>query len=178
LCDGPFIPKALLDAAWARALDVQTAHTWIRDARRPPQGHRGGWTLEHALWETVKYAVKPDKQLIDSSRPHWFIEWVEARHGMRLVRSYGAWFSPQRVGDDETQAEAVDEELVTIADPDSGRVYVAPRFDPLTDEEADWSVRTADQSRGRFARYQPPGGGRRSWLVSHAILSIGGMEER
>lgn len=175
LFDGPFIRKAFLDAAWARALDADTAHTWIRDARRAPPGHRGQWTLEHALWETVKYAVKPDKQLIHSSRPQWFIEWVEARHGLRLVRSYGAWFSPGRVDDAD---EADDEELVRISDPDSGRIYVAPRLDPLTDEEADWSVRPADQARGRFARYQPPGAGRRNWLVSHATLQVGGSHER
>lgn len=174
LFDGPFIPKAFLDAAWARALDVDIAHTWIRDARRSPPGHRGQWTLEHALWETVKYAVKPDKQLIDSSRPQWFVEWVEARHGMRLVRSYGAWFSPE-VDDEDA---GVGDELVRIADPDSGRIYVAPRLDPLTDDEADWSVRPADQSRGRFTRYQPPGDGRRSWLVSHATLPIGRRDER
>lgn len=174
LFDGPFILKAFLDAAWARALDVDTAHTWIRDARRPPPGHRGQWTLEHALWETVKYAVKPDKQLIDSSRPQWFIEWVEGRHRMRLVRSYGAWFSPDRV-DGEYE---IGEDLLRIADPDSGRIYVAPRLDPLTDDEADWLVRPADQSRGRFTRYLPPGDGRRSWLVSHATLPIGQRDER
>jgi hypothetical protein len=175
LFDGPFILKPFLDAAWARALGAETAHTWIRNARRSPPRHRGKWTLEHALWETVKYAVKPDKQLIDSSRPQWFIEWVEARHGLRLVRSYGAWFAADSVDNaDETDIE----ELVTIADPDSGRIYVAPRLDPLTDDEADWSVRPSDQARGRFARYQPPGDGRRSWLVSHAILRPRASDER
>jgi hypothetical protein len=93
---------------------------------------------------------------------------------MRLVRSYGAWFSPEV--DDED--ERVGDELVRIADPDSGRIYVAPRLDPLTDDEADWSVRPADQSRGRFTRYQPPGDGRRSWLVSHATLPRGRGDER
>lgn len=175
LFDGPFVLKSFLDAAWARALGVDTAHTWIRDARRAPPGHHGQWTLEHALWETVKYAVKPDKQLIDSSRPQWFIEWVEARHRLRLVRSYGAWFSAPVV--DEVNDRDF-ETLVRVTDPDSGRVYVAPLLDPLTDEEADWSVQPADNARGRFARYQPPGDGRKSWLVSHATLPVGRSDGR
>ncbi len=166
LYDGPFILKRWLDAAWARALDTDTAHTWIRDARKPPSGHRGTWTLEHALHETLKYAVKPDRHLIDSARPAWFVEWVEVRTGLRLVRSYGRWFRRPELSETPDDGE----DLVQLQDGDRSRVYRAPRLDPLTDGEADWQFLPGDRPRRHFARFRPPGPGRRRWLVDHPDL--------
>jgi hypothetical protein len=173
LFDGPFILKPWLDAAWARAMGLETAHTWIRDARRAPRAHQGDWTLEHALNETVKYAIKPDRNLINSAQPSWFIEWVEARAGLRLVRSYGAWFARP----DLDRQVASTEETVRLTDPASFRTFVAPRLDPLVDEEADWQILPFDQSRRAFARFRPPGAGRRAWLVGHPGIQLHGDDE-
>lgn len=172
LLDGPWIDQDLLCWAWGRALGVGKAHTWIRDASKPPAGHKGEtWTREKALFETVKYAVKPDDALVDPARPAWYVEWVEARDGRRLVRSVGEWYGlDDEAADDEPEGA---EPTVSIIDADSGRRYVLPAIDPLTDEPADWEPIPGDMLRARFAQVLPPGAGRRRWLVSHEYARFG-----
>lgn len=173
LFDGPFIPQDVLCWAWGRALGVGKAWVWIRDATKPPRSHKGErWTVDKALWETVKYAVKPDDRLVDSAHPSWYVEWVEARDGRRLVRSYGAWFG--LADDDEDDEPAGLEATVDVTDPDSGRCYRLPALDPLTDEPADWMLLPGDMPRHRFAHVLPPGDGRRRWLVTHDFARFGG----
>lgn len=167
LFDGPFIDQDMLCHAWGRALGVGKAHVWIRDAEKPPAGHKGErWTREKALHETVKYAVKPDDKLVDPAHPSWYVEWVEARDGRRLVRSLGAWYGLNASDDVEVEPDDA-EPTVQVADHDTGRRYTLPALDPLTDEPADWVVLPGDMLRARFAQVLPPGDGRRRWLITH-----------
>lgn len=166
---GDFIPKRTLDAAWAAALRVTTAHTWIRDATKAPPGHRGDWSVRKAVYETVKYAIKPDADLLDSAAPSWYVEWAEARRGRRLVRSYGDWYGVADVDDDAGPAE----ETVPVTD-DDGRTYRLPRLDPITDDVADWVLLPGDAPRASFLRVQPPDSAaapRRPWLVRHPTFA-------
>lgn len=167
---GDYIPNATLAAAWARALGAPVAFTWIRDATRPPRGWRGrDWTVKKALHETVKYSIKPDSKLIDTAAPRWYAEWVEARRGRRLVRSYGDWFG---VADLETEDPATAEQTVAVID-DDGRSYRLPVLDPITDDVADWTVLPGDAPRSRYLRVTPPASEtcpRRAWLVTHPML--------
>lgn len=169
LYDGPFIAKHVLADAWAAAVRAPTAHVWIRDARRAPSG-RGDWTVKKTLYETLKYAVKADTKLVDSAAPGWFVEWVEARRGRRLVRSYGAWHGVADVDDEGEPSE----QTVPIID-DDGRTYRLPALDPLFDDEADWVVLPGDAPRAGFLRVKPPDSDtlpRRPWLIAHRMFAV------
>lgn len=167
LFDGPFLDQDMLCHAWGRALGVGKTHVWIRDAEKPPAGHKGErWTREKALHETVKYAVKPDDKLVDPAHPSWYVEWVEARDGRRLVRSLGAWYGLEPADDEEVEPPE-SEPTVQVTDHATGRRYTLPALDPLTDGPADWILIPGDMRRSRFAQVLPPGDGRRRWLVTH-----------
>lgn len=177
LYDGAFIHQAReLKHAWARAVGLPVAHVWIRDAERPPAGHHGAWSRKHALFEAVKYAIKPDAKILDSSAPSWFVEWVEARRGRRLVRSYGAWHGIAELDDDDDAGEYT----VPVIDQDTGRTYRLPLLDPITDDEADWHLLPGDAPRRAFLRVQPPSSDetpRRAWLVRHPIYKPPGADD-
>lgn len=164
LFDGPFIAKDVLAGAWAAAVRAPVAHVWIRDARRAPSG-RGDWSVKKSLYETLKYAIKPDSKLIDTSAPAWYVEWVEARRGRRLVRSYGDWHGIADVDDEREPSEPT----VAITDED-GRTYRLPVLDPITDADCGefWTMLPGDAPRARFMRVQPPASDeapRRAWLA-------------